>query len=248
MGRGVTPAAAGRGAIRVSFTVDVEPDCPPYLSTWRGIDSGLPALFELLAEEGVPATCFTTGEVARRRPSAVQAILDAGHELGGHGDQHVAFTQLDRAAAAADLAASSAVLRGFGPVRTFRAPYLKFPPAYLDLLVAEGYTLDSSEARYKSLGVQVRRVNGLLRVPASVTSSTLRWPACVRDGLLTRLSDPVVLFVHPWEFVDLRRERLRWDCRFRTGEEALASVRGTLRALSGRGARFVTMSELEEGA
>ena len=40
-----------------------------------------------------------------------------------------------------------------------------------------------------------------------------------------RLSDPVVLFVHPWEFVDLTRERLRYDCRFRTGDVALRCLR-----------------------
>ena len=69
----------------------------------------------------------------------------------------------------------------------------------------------------------------VLRVPASVTSSTLRWPAAVRDALFAQLTDPVVLFVHPWEFVDFRRSSLRFDCRFKTGTPALDCARSALR-------------------
>ena len=85
---------------------------------------------------------------------------------------------------------------------------------------------------------------GLRRIPASVTSSVLRLPRLVREAYLRALRSPVVLFVHPWEFVDLRRERLRIDCRFRTGETGLACVRDVLRSFAARGARFRTMREL----
>jgi peptidoglycan-N-acetylglucosamine deacetylase len=53
-----------------------------------------------------------------------------------------------------------------------------------------------------------------------------------------------VLFVHPWEFVDLRDSDLRLDCRFATGAPALERVGEVLRWLARRGARFVTMREL----
>jgi hypothetical protein len=84
----------------------------------------------------------------------------------------------------------------------------------------------------------------LRRIPASMTSSVLRLPAFMRDPWLLTLSSPVVLFVHPWEFVDLRRERLRLDCRFRTGDAALACVRDVLRSFATRGARFRMMNDL----
>jgi hypothetical protein len=80
--------------------------------------------------------------------------------------------------------------------------------------------------------------------PASATSSVLRLPRRLREAYLAALSDPVVLFVHPWEFVDLRDTDLRLDCRFNTGDVALARVRDTLRWLARRGARFVTMRDL----
>ena len=234
--------------VRVCFTVDVEPDCPPYLSTWRGIDEGFPLLLDLLEAEGVPATCFTTGEVARRYPDRVARAVAAGHELGCHGDQHRSFAALDRAAAVAEIARSSDVLRTFAPVRAFRAPYLKLPEAYLEILEDRGYAVDSSVARYKPLrppGV-TRGPRGLTRVPVSLSSSWLRLPAAIRSRLLALAArrDPVVLFVHPWEFVDWRGTRLRWDCRARTGPPALAAVRETVRHLRARGAAFVTMAQL----
>jgi peptidoglycan-N-acetylglucosamine deacetylase len=66
----------------------------------------------------------------------------------------------------------------------------------------------------------------------------------VREPWLAALRDPVVLFVHPWEFVDLTRERLRYDCRFRTGDVALRCLRAVIDAFARRGASFVPMCEL----
>jgi hypothetical protein len=83
----------------------------------------------------------------------------------------------------------------------------------------------------------------VLRVPASITSSTLRWPGTLLRPLLARLTTPAVLFVHPWEFVDQRDSGLRFDCRFRTGDAALACLRDAIRFFKNRGARFGTMRE-----
>ena len=58
------------------------------------------------------------------------------------------------------------------------------------------------------------------------------------------LSDPVVLFVHPWEFVDLTHETLRYDCRFRTGAFALRALREVIELFRVRDAAFLTMRQL----
>lgn len=223
------------------FTVDVEPDCPPYMNTWRGIEEGLPPLLDMLREENVRATFFTTGEVARRYSRAIHAILDGGHELGCHGDTHRNFATLTLGESDQELARASASLRAFAKVASFRAPYLQFPDECVPLLARHGYTLDSSEGRHKTRRASVRTEHAVLRIPASVTSSTLRWPSTIRDLLLARLTSPAVLFVHPWEFVDLRGERLRFDCRFKTGDAAVACARSAIRAVAARGATFVPM-------
>ena len=230
---------------RVALTVDFEPDCPPYLNeTFRGIEHGGPRLLELFAQQGVPATYFTTGEVAERYPGAVTALVDAGHELGCHGVTHTAFDRMDPSTARREIAQSAEALRSFAPVTSFRAPYLRFPEEYVPLLEEHEFTLDSSLAKYKRSYHAPRATTTLARVPASMTSSVLRLPAFVRDPWLAALRDPVVLFVHPWEFVDLTRERLRYDCRFRTGDVALRCLREVIQSFARRGATFVTMRQL----
>ena len=81
-----------------------------------------------------------------------------------------------------------------------------------------------------------------------MTSSVLRLPAAIRDPWLLRLASPVVLFVHPWEFVDLTRERLRLDCRFRTGDPALRALREVVALFRRGGARFTRMHEFHTPA
>jgi peptidoglycan-N-acetylglucosamine deacetylase len=228
----------------VAFTVDLEPDCPPYLQGFRGIEQGTPALLDLLGAEKVPATFFTTGEVAARYPETVKRLVRDGHELGCHGMTHRAFTSLDPVTARSEIEESAAILRRFAPVTSFRAPYLQFPPAYVEMLEQNAFTLDSSQAKYKLAYYRDRASPRITRVPASVTSSVLRLPRVVRNTYLSALWSPIVLFVHPWEFVDLRRERLRLDCRFKTGDIALDCVRDVLRSYARRGARFVRMDAL----
>jgi hypothetical protein len=152
---------------------------------------------------------------------------------------------LSETEARADIAESTAVLRSFGaPVTSFRAPNLRFPDRYLPLLEEHGFAVDSSQAKYKRAYYSSNAMTTLTRIPASITSSALRLPRMLRDAWLTSLSSPVVLFVHRWEFVDLTRERLRLDCRFRTGDPALRSVMEVVAFLRARGAMFLRMTEL----
>jgi len=230
---------------RVCITVDFEPDCPPYLSsTFRGIEEGAPALLSLFRELGVPATYFTTGEVAARYPAAVRALVSEGHELGCHGVTHTAFDTLDERAARWEIQESVRLLRTFAPVSSFRAPYLRFPEPFVRLLEDAGFTLDSSLAKYKAAYRRPRLATTLTRIPASMTSSVLRLPSWIRDPWLSSLSDPVVLFVHPWEFVDLTHEDLRYDCRFRTGAVALQCLREVIQLFARHGATFHAMREI----
>src|SRR5262245_16357095 len=104
----------------VFVTVDVEHDCPPFLSTWRGIEEGMPRLRELLNEEHVPATMFVTGEVARRYPNLIDELTKEGHEIGCHGDSHASFAALSPEAAEREIRDSSDTLRSHADVVSFR--------------------------------------------------------------------------------------------------------------------------------
>ncbi|MEO7599967.1 MAG: polysaccharide deacetylase family protein [Opitutus sp.] len=209
---------------------------------------GLPVLLDLLLRLGIRGTFFTTGEMARRFPDVIRRLVHEGHELGCHGDLHQDFTTLDFAQTDTELRDSLATLRAYSSVESFRAPYLRFPSKHLPLLVRHGLTIDSSVARYKA-GPNHRpsvTVPGLTRVAASVTSSVLRLPTMIRAPWLRGLSEPLMLFVHPWEAVDFRRSALRWDCRFRTGAAALSRWDSLLTSLRTQGARFVPIKELVE--
>jgi peptidoglycan/xylan/chitin deacetylase (PgdA/CDA1 family) len=230
----------------ISLGIDVEPDCPPYLSSqYRGVVEGLPRVLDLLDSRGVTTTCFCTGQVAERYPNRVRDLVARGHELASHGHAHRPFDGLDEDEARADIAVSSSILRSFGEeVTSFRAPNLRFPDRYLSLLEDNGFVVDSSQARYKAAYYRSGAATRLTRIPASMTSSVLRLPAWIRDPWLLSLASPVVLFVHPWEFVDLTRVRLRMDCRFRTGEPALRALGEVVSLFQRRGDRFSRIGEL----
>ena len=233
-------------SVRVFLTVDAEPDCPPYLDGWRGMEEGAPQLLDLLADRGVPATVFTTGEAAKRYPGFVSRLVEEGHEVGCHGMTHRSFRHLDATEAEEEIRDSSRILREAAEVVSFRAPYLQLPESYLSLLDAYGYRLDSSRGRYKPAHWRPAEYSTLLRVPASMTSSWLRVSPWLRDPVLQALPDPVVLFVHPWEFVDLRDADIPWDCRLGTGPHALRSLASVLELYQASGARFGRMSGLLE--
>jgi peptidoglycan/xylan/chitin deacetylase (PgdA/CDA1 family) len=230
--------------MRACFTVDMEPDCPPYLSGWRGVDEGAPKLFELLRRWAIPSTLFVTGALVRRDPDRVRAWAADGHELGCHGDAHVRFSTMAPQAAFDDLRRATDALSALGTVRSFRAPNLDLPAPMLPVLRELGYALDSSEGRHKHFRARVRREAGLLRVPASTTSSLLRLPPWLVAPILKRLPSPLVMFIHPWELVDLRRERLRFDCRARTGDTAVAALDGLFARLKEAGYSFCRMDAL----
>jgi peptidoglycan-N-acetylglucosamine deacetylase len=227
----------------VCLTVDVEGDCPPYLATFRGIEEGMERLLGLLAEESVRATFFVTGSIAGSHPEAIRTIVSQGHELGSHGMNHRDFTRLDKVTATEEIRRSRERLQDFAPVDSFRAPYLRFPDPYLPLLAEAGFTIDSSQAKYKWASHRRQPRSSLIRIPVSMTSSVLRLPDWVRLSILNALASPVVLFVHPWEFVDLTREKLRLDCRFRTGIPAVGCLRSAIGFFKAKGARFYTLRE-----
>ncbi|MFM7171849.1 MAG: polysaccharide deacetylase family protein [Caldilinea sp.] len=229
--------------MNVLLTVDLEQDCPPYLDTFRGMEQGVHELLTLLTDAAVPATFFATGVVARRYPHTLATLVAQGHELGGHGDTHRSFTRLAADQANAEIARSSESLRRLAPVTAFRAPYLQFPDAYLPLLEQHGYQIDASQARYKLRALRPPPPSRLQRLPASVPSSVLRLPDPLRRFWLNRLASPVVLFVHPWEFVDLRQEKLRLDCRFRTGSLALEDLQHVIEHFKAKDAQFITVSD-----
>lgn len=232
-------------AMRVSITIDVEQDCPPFRNTYHGITEGMPGLFRLFDENDIKATFFTTGEVARKFPEIIKEIVSRGHELGCHGNTHARLDKIDDSSAKNEITEATRTLRNFYPVVSFRAPCLQLPDKYIKHLAAEGYKIDSSLAKHKNPFVKISVTDGITRIPVSTTSLILRSPPLIRNFFLGHLGDPVILFLHPWELVDLRKESLRFDCRYRTGSTVYAALSQTIDYYKTKKSNFLKMNELE---
>jgi polysaccharide deacetylase family protein (PEP-CTERM system associated) len=106
-------------------------------------------LLAALSEHSVRATFFILGVVAREYPHLVQAIAEAGHEIGLHGDIHRLVRTMDRQVFRRDLASNqTAVESAAGRAATcFRAPCFSVSPQtpwLWDELARAGLGADSS--------------------------------------------------------------------------------------------------------
>lgn len=227
----------------ITITVDVEEDCPPMLTSTRGMEEGLPELLDLFKKEKIRATFFVTGMMAKQYPSLINRIPKEGHEVGCHGYTHTRFDRMEKEEARLALKQAGKVLRQFErKLVSFRAPNLQFPKNYLELLEEEGFLYDSSVAAYKPPFFQRRTESKIVRVPATITSSFLRLPTGIFLPLLKRSKAPVIFF-HPWEFVDMSDTPIRLDCKFNTGEKALKNLTVLIHDLKAEDYNFLTLQE-----
>lgn len=140
---------------------------------------GLDSILRTLADEGVAATFFLTGEFARAEPDAVRRIVRAGHLVGQHSMTHPHFTRLTDEEIRAELASAEHALAeaGADPRPWFRFPYGDRDERCVRLVNAAGYvpvrwTVDSLGWMGTSGGVReekvVKRVMDALRPGAIV--------------------------------------------------------------------------------
>lgn len=184
------------------------------------------ALFELA---GVKATFFTLGWIAERYPALVRRIVDAGHELASHGQNHVRVIHQDRRTFGADIRRAKAVLEDTGgqPVRGYRAASFSIGESNLwalDELAEAGYVYSSSiyPGVHDAYGMPEAprfafqpKTGGLLEIPVTtVELGGRRWP-CAGGGFFRlypyaatraalrrvnqRDGQPTVFYFHPWE-------------------------------------------------
>ena len=94
-----------------------------------------PAILDVLAERGVPATFFVFGARAEAHPGLVARMLEAGHEVQPHcWDGHESHHELGRRALEEDIDRTLIALESLGcpPPAIWRPPYgdIKDPDSY----------------------------------------------------------------------------------------------------------------------
>lgn len=197
-------------------------------------------LLTLFERTDVRATFFVLGWVAERFPALVRQIHQAGHELASHSYDHglvydkspEQFVDDLRQARAAIGAACGAHVTGY------RAPSYSITEQSLwalDMLVAEGYSYDSSiyPIRHDRYGIPTwprhihrvdRAAGSLWELPGSTVSHfganlpmggggyfrllPYAWTRYGIAHLNRREAQPAIFYLHPWE-IDPDQPRLR---------------------------------------
>ena len=101
---------------------------------------GTPAVLEVLARAGTPATFFVIGEQVQRRPALVAEIVAAGHAVGLHGFRHRLQVRLAPGVVREDVRRGVAAIEdviGVTPV-LHRPPFGIYSPAGLAAVRAAG--------------------------------------------------------------------------------------------------------------
>lgn len=137
----------------VALTFDAHYDAEPLLP-----------LLDLLAQEGLQATFFTTGRWAERNPNLIRRLAEEGHELGNHSYSHPKFTELTDEEIVAQVTRTDALLRDLTGGRV--SPYVRPPfgnrdARVLRVLLREGFvpvywTVDTWDWKSEVSARQVR--------------------------------------------------------------------------------------------
>jgi polysaccharide deacetylase family protein (PEP-CTERM system associated) len=204
-------------------------------ATWAGretrVEAGVERVLALLGGTGSVATFFVLGWIARKSPSLVKRIADAGHEIGCHGDLHRRVFEMTLPGFREDVRAGRDTLQQIvgRPVTSYRAPEWSLKsvanPAFA-VLVEEGFSLDSSLVAAPPVGepsnptrpVTLRTASGPIREVPPLMGTFFGFRAMWGGGVCARLTRegrimaaierslesgvPPVLYAHPWEFDD----------------------------------------------
>lgn len=144
--------------IYVSFGVDVDA-VSGWLGSYGGEDSpddisrgmfagevGVPRLLQLFEYHDIKASWFTPGHSIETFPAQMQAVADAGHEIGLHGYSHENPIEMTPAQEEAVLDKSIELITRLSGQRPtgYVAPWWEFSPATHELLVKKGIKYDHS--------------------------------------------------------------------------------------------------------
>jgi peptidoglycan/xylan/chitin deacetylase (PgdA/CDA1 family) len=248
--------------IYILVTIDVEPDLPPVLLSYNGMEEGLPIILQLLERYDIPATFFVLGETAETYPSEISALA-ATHEIGCHSMHHEDLRTLTVEEKEEEIHKATTILQELaGQITSFRAPGHSCDTDLITVLYENGYTVEASACREFSYPYRPSQENWLargdmdfLRVPISHTPSyfysPLVYPSSWVDAYLNALSAQhdrikiIVIGLHPWEFVNLEApgyESFTQACGKYTEDE----FENLLQVFNARRVKFLTMRELYE--
>ena len=111
-----------------------------------GPEVSVPRILKMCEKYGIKHTFFVPGWCAERFPKAIEAMVEAGHEVAHHGYMHEYPNELSRdrehywTARAADAIERVSGKRPIG----YRAPWYKYSKHSTEILLKEGFLYDCS--------------------------------------------------------------------------------------------------------
>lgn len=111
-----------------------------------GARVAVPRILALLRKYQVPSSWYVPGHTLETFPEACRMVHDAGHEIGHHGWTHRAPASLTRKQEESELARANEQIKKLTGryARGYRSPTWDLSPHTVDLLLAHGFTYDSS--------------------------------------------------------------------------------------------------------
>jgi len=142
--------------VQHAFTVDLEDwyhgipvGAGIKVTAERRLEVGTDRLLELLERHSAKATFFCLGPIAREYPNLVRRIVQAGHDVGSHGESHDLLYAMTPERFREETARSIATIQDCcgRSVRSYRAAYFSMTEQSLwafEILVSLGISYDSS--------------------------------------------------------------------------------------------------------
>lgn len=220
--------------------------------------SGTERLLQLLDEQDIRVTFFTTGYYAEQNPELIKRIAEK-HEIASHALFHNPFRPMEEN----DIADSKEILERVSgqQVVGFRMPRLQ--PFSVQKLKDSGFLYDSSinptylPGRYNLLHKNPLPYveDGIIELPCS-TTPLLRFPLFwlafknIPLPVYSRMCnftlkkrDNLMLYFHPWEFADIGGYNLPGYIKKNNGEQLTEKLRVLIDFLKKRKANFITCRE-----
>lgn len=143
----------------------------PYIALT--IDDGphpafVPRILKMLQQEGIKATFFVVGKMAKKYPELIKAEVAAGHEIGNHTDHHLSMPSLGREEIFRELEGVNEIVSNITgrPMTLFRPPGGRYDKRVIEIASEAGYrtvlwsVTTNDYGCYDSKAIADRMLNG----------------------------------------------------------------------------------------
>ncbi len=256
----------------IHLTFDVEENPPIKKKSVHTDDclfsnKGCSILITLLQECQVRATFFVTGHFAEKNPNIVKKLYEKGHEIANHSYNHEDFKIHNFDKLESEIKKSTEILSNLigEKIKGFRAPFCRYRKDLSSLLKAYDYEYDSSlhptmvPGRYYNLFSPLspfQEKSGIWEIPISVIPlihfpiswwwmrNLGSWITYIGTTINLHSQRNVVLYFHPWEFIDAPQMGVQKSLMMRnTGKRFCRELKNFIQFYKNKNIDFVPIKE-----